>query len=148
MNPYSSKQHFSSDAIDKLSSEIKTFTIDYVSLREVEKKAIQEVGAIPYDAVKDTLRKILARKASESKFSTERYAGGAKERAEKNVASGFGTEADEKVLNGDACAWCGGDKPNSSLRNGVESTYCSQECAEEGRLRRGGKYNTAFSSFY
>jgi len=73
--------------------------------------------------------------------STERYSGGSKERAQENLAAGNATEADQRVLNGEACVWCGGNFPDASFRKGVESSYCSQECAEEGRLRRGGEYN-------
>ena len=40
------------------------------------------------------------------------------------------------VLNGLACAWCGTTLSRESRL--AEATYCSQECAEEGRLRRGG----------
>lgn len=139
-NPYTSKT-FGLESVDRLSSEIKSFSSSYIALREVEKKTIQE-WALPicHDVIKDTLRKILSQSMSTHQ-TTERYKGGRKEQAMENMNSGNATNEDRRVLNGEACAWCGGNLSNASFRRGVESTYCSQECAEEGRLRRGGKFD-------
>ena len=71
---------------------------------------------------------------------TERYAGGAKERVRSNAKAGIASTLDNSVLAGSACAWCAGPLPDASMAEGTESTYCSQECAEEGRLGRGGMY--------
>ena len=139
-NPYARKT-FGLESIYRLSSEIKSFSSSYIALREVEKKTIQE-WALPicHDVIKDTLRKIVSQSMSTHQ-TTERYKGGRKERALENMNSGNATNEDRRVLNGEACAWCGGNLSDASLRRGVESTYCSQECAEEGRLRRGGKFD-------
>jgi hypothetical protein len=135
------RKTFGLESIYRLSSEIKSFSSSYIALREIEKKTIQE-WALPicHNAIKDTLRKIVSQSMS-SHQTTERYKGGRKERAVENMNSGNATNEDRRVLNGEACAWCGGNLSDASLRRGVESTYCSQECAEEGRLRRGGKFD-------
>jgi len=139
-NPYTSIT-FGLESVDKLSSEIKSFSSSYIALREVEKKTIQE-WALPicHDVITDTLRKIVSQSVSTHQ-TTERYKGGRKEQALENMNSGCATNEDRRVLNGEACAWCAGNLPDASFRRGVQSTYCSQECAEEGRLRRGGKFD-------
>jgi len=138
INPYTSIR-FGSESIDRLSFEIKSFSSSFIALREVEKKAIKE-WALPihHDILKETLCKIVSQSMPQS-HTTDRYKGGRKEEASENLKSGNATEEDHRILNGEACAWCGGNLPDASFRRGVESTYCSQECTEEGRLRRGGK---------
>ena len=140
INPYTSIR-FGSEAIDTLSLEIKSFASSYIALREVEKKTIQE-WALPihHDVLKETLCKIVLSQSISQSHTTDRYKGGKKEQALENLNSGNATEEDHRILNGEACAWCGDKLPDASFRRGVESTYCSQECAEEGRLRRGGTY--------
>lgn len=74
----------------------------------------------------------------------ERFSGGAKERAvEKKKLGEVLSQQETDILNGIACSWCGKPKPAISLQrhksDGIQSIYCSQECAEEGRLKRGGK---------
>ncbi len=125
----------------KACEEIKSFVSNYWALREVERRAIRELGLpIQCMSVHDTLREILHSKMHLK--STERYTGGSRERAVAEV----GTSPNEngakklKILDRKACAWCGGRLPEVSLYEGVESTYCSQECAETGRLKRGGMY--------
>jgi hypothetical protein len=99
---------------------------------------------IQSSSIHETLRKIINNNLQSQ--STERYVGGCYERALERSAASEASEHDKKILNGDACAWCGGDLPDVSFCEGVESTYCSQDCAEEGRLKRGGEYYTrAFS---
>ena len=116
--------------------EIKSFVKSFILLREVEKKMISEyTDPIEHDKLREVLKKILLTKSSHSEI--QRYAGGSKERAIDNLNNGRETERDKLVLAGTSCSWCGQQKPSTSLKNGVVSTYCSQTCAEEGRLRRG-----------
>ena len=128
---------------DDISTEIKQFITTYLTIREVEKKAIQEWDTpIRSDAIRETLRSIVQSSQSLLTESTERYSGGSKERALENIAAGNATDSDRRVLNGEACIWCAASLPDVALRKGVESYYCSQECAEKGRLRRGGMYSS------
>jgi 5-methylcytosine-specific restriction endonuclease McrA len=53
---------------------------------------------------------------------------------------GTASSTDLAVLEGRLCAYCAGELSSASRRGGVISTYCSKECAEEGRLKRGGLY--------
>jgi 5-methylcytosine-specific restriction endonuclease McrA len=119
--------------------ELKDFVSNYLELREVEKKAIKDSGEpfAPYQ-----LRRVILGMMTSSigNGSTERYAGGAKERARENIDSGNATQVDMDILEGHRCAWCGGEMPRASKVAGVQSTYCSRECAENGRLQRGGMY--------
>lgn len=89
-------------------------------------------------ALKQTVAQIMV--SSTSSNCTERYAGGAKERATTNAKAGTATALDNSVLSGTACAWCADALPDATFAKGVDSTYCSQECAEQGRLGRGGMY--------
>lgn len=114
----------------KCCEELRCFVSTYLSLREVEKKALRQWGK-PVSSV--GLRKSVAQimASNVSKKCKERYAGGAKERAQKNLKEGLTLSATDKgVLAGTACAWCGSQLPHTSLARGVESTYCSQTCAE------------------
>ena len=72
--------------------------------------------------------------------SYSRYGGGAKERALENIKIGVASQLDMDLTNGLACAWCAAYLPRRFKAEGVDSTYCSMKCAEEGRLKRGGKY--------
>ena len=120
-------------------SEIQEFVSNYLQLRELEKKALQDSGlcfaaaGLAVEAVK------LINRASA--FSVDRYTGGAKERARENEANECATETDRLVLAREACAWCGERLSSASLAGGA--TYCTEECAVEGRLRRGGRYASA-----
>lgn len=91
--------------------------------------------------LKQTVAQIMT--SSVSGNCTERYTGGAKERATAKAKAGTSTALDKSVLAGTACAWCAEALPDASFAKGVESTYCSQECAEQGRLGRGGLYASA-----
>ena len=116
--------------------ELKQFVTCYLSLREVEKKAVKESGQpIASRSLKQTVAKLLI---STVTGSTERYQGGAKEKAIEALRNNAATAEDMAVINGQACAWCA--KPFSS--NNVIATYCSHKCAEEGRVRRGGIYSS------
>lgn len=131
---------------EKLCIEIELFLTNYTTLRAVEKKAIKDLGIpIQSSSVHATLRKMIKSKLHPQ--STERYMGGCYERAVERSAASEANEHDEKVLSGNACAWCGGNLPDVSFCQGVESTYCSQECAEEGRIRRGGEYAILISKY-
>jgi 5-methylcytosine-specific restriction endonuclease McrA len=123
-----------------MQNDLKEFVTGYIRLREVEKKALKESG-LPFQSLqlRQTVIGIMTRYSTDD-GSTERYTGGAKERARQNVDNGTATRADMAVLEGHMCAWCGGDLSSASRFRGVESTYCSRECAEEGRLKRGGMY--------
>lgn len=115
--------------------ELKQFVRCYLSLREVEKKVVKESGqAFTTSSLKQTVAKLLV---STITGTTERYQGGAKERATENMKNGCATSIDMAVINGQACAWCA--KPFFFV-NGA--TYCTQSCAEEGRVRRGGMYSS------
>lgn len=119
--------------------EIKHFVRSYLTLREVEKKALKEwIEPVSSVTLKQTVAQIMTSSTTES--CTERYAGGAKERARENAKAGNASALDSSVLAGTACAWCAGALPDASFAHGVNCTYCSQECAEKGRLKRGGMY--------
>ena len=114
--------------------ELKSFVKCYLSLREVEKKAVKESGrAISSSTLRQTVAQLLV---STVTGATDRYLGGAKERAILNMKNNCASAVDKAVINGNACAWCA--KSFFATSNG--STYCSYKCAEDGRLRRGGMY--------
>jgi 5-methylcytosine-specific restriction endonuclease McrA len=123
-----------------LRSEIEQFISSYQGLREVEKKAIRDSGEVfsPFQLKQATLR--LMTSPTNTNITTERYSGGAKERARKNMENGGADSTDMDILEGKLCAWCGGNLSRASKVAGVESTYCSRECVEQGRLKRGGMY--------
>ncbi len=126
--------------MNQLIDEIKFFVKTYLMLREVEKKSIREyVTPLKHNEVNSTLRKLVL-ESSSTRLLLQRYSGGSKERANENLAAGQLSGVDQKVLDGKACSWCGRDLPHAALQRGVKSTYCSIACAEEGRLRRGGKF--------
>ena len=129
--------------IDNYCHEIQTFVGSYWTLREVEKKMIAEWGKpIPSShSIRTTLRNILMESIENSNNnnnSMERYVGGFKERAREKYNAGIASGKDMAVLEGNACAWC--RKDLLVVTAGVDSTYCSKECAETGRIRRGGMY--------
>lgn len=118
-----------------LGNELKEFVANYLRLRAVERKTLQDSGkAFPGRSLSQAVAQLM----TVSKTATERYAGGAKERARENADNGVASASDVSVLEGRSCAWCGTGMSGSAIKAG--STYCSQECAEEGRLRRGGKF--------
>ena len=124
--------------------EMKEFVVNYLRLREIEKRTLKDSGK-PF--VARQLRKAVVGIMTQSvgdlqQRTTERYAGGAKERARKNIENGVATQDDMKILEGERCAWCGGHKSAESNLAGVKSTYCSRECAEQGRLKRGGIFSS------
>jgi 5-methylcytosine-specific restriction endonuclease McrA len=119
----------------QMEDDLKMFISSYLRLREIEKKTLQKSG----EAIAATdLSYMVARLLVAPVGGTERYVGGAKEHANHNLAKGTASENDLSVLDGRCCAWCGSCLSAVSIR--AESTYCSQDCAEEGRLRRGGKF--------
>ena len=123
-----------------LDAQIKSFVTQYVALREIEKKRLKESGEVFSGT---HLRQQLLRWApdgSSAGSSTERYAGGAKEHARSRMELGTASATDMAILEGRLCAYCAGKLSTASRNNGVISTYCSKECAEEGRLKRGGMY--------
>jgi hypothetical protein len=136
---FGKKKSITHQTEEQCCKEIKAFITSYVSLREVEKKALQEWNQ-PVSSV--TLKQSVSRLMTSSMTTSckERYIGGAKERARANAKAGIATSLDISVLSGTACAWCAGPLSDASLAQGVDSTYCSQECAENGRLGRGGMF--------
>lgn len=123
--------------------ELQSFTSSYLALREIEKKKIQGFESpIEANGIRQTLR-IIALSECPSVETTERYGGGRKEQAIENEKNGIASAEDKAILNGEACAWCGESLQSVAFRRGVQSTYCSQECAEEGRLKRGGMYSSS-----
>ena len=119
-------------SLPKMCQELTLFVNTFLSLREVEKKAVRESGQAL--TAKSLKQKLLV---STVTGSTERYGGGAKEQARENMKNNCATEIDRAVINGKACAWCG-----KHLIWTVGATYCSQTCVEEGRIRRGGMYSS------
>ena len=119
-----------------LMEEIKTFVDQFMLLREVEKKLLKETGSI-YSGM-NLKQQVLRQMPEPSATTTERYMGGAKERARERVELGTGDDNDMAILEGGkCCAYCGGDLSAASRLPGVSSTYCSRECADQGRLKRG-----------
>ncbi|KAG7353456.1 helicase [Nitzschia inconspicua] len=124
-----------------LASELKQFVTQYVGLREIEKKILKESGR-PYPCF--NLKQAILRDAPPSaQNSTTRYTGGAKERARERQGLGHANDTDMAVLQGRLCAYCGGDLPRASLAPGVQATYCSKDCTENGRLKRGGMFSSS-----
>ena len=121
--------------LTQIKIEIKTFIEEFQILRDVEKKVVKDKNVIidPF-SVRRTVASVLQ---SSLVGSTERFGGGAKERAIENMKNNCSQEIDNTVLSNQACAWCAKRFSNASLIPDVRSTYCSQKCAEEGRIRRG-----------
>lgn len=123
----------SNDRLQCICNEVKQFITCYLNLREVEKKVVKESGqAVTASSLIQLARRLLV---STITGTTERYQGGAKERAIANIKNGCSTAEDMAVVNGQGCAWCA--KP---FLCGKGATYCSQSCVEEGRVRRGGMF--------
>lgn len=113
----------------------------YVGLREIEKKFLQDIGR-SYTCC--NLKQRILRDAPESApCTTKRYIGGAKERSRERMELGLADDDDMAILRGHRCAYCGGKLSRASREQGVKSTYCSRECAENGRLKRGGMYSSS-----
>ena len=122
-----------------MEQDVKTFITNYLELRPVEQKTLQDSGkSFAGAGLSRSIGKLMI---SSLRGSVERYKGGAKELARVNVSNGIASAHDMSVLDGKCCAWCGKTLSAASIRG--EATYCSQECAEEGRLRRGGKFASA-----
>ncbi|KAL7512709.1 hypothetical protein ACHAXN_009750 [Cyclotella atomus] len=125
---------------DVMIRELKSFVLRYMELREIEKKAIKESGlAVTSSSLKTTAAKLVVSSVS---GETERYVGGAKEKANLNKRNNCASKRDIDIINGKACAWCGETLLLQS-NTVVDATYCSYKCAEEGRVRRGGMYSSA-----
>lgn len=129
-------------SLETVIKELQSFTSSYLALREIEKKKIQGFESpIEASGLRQTLR-MIALSECPREGTTERYVGGRKEQAIENEKNGIASAEDIAILNGEACAWCGESLQSVAFRRGVQSTYCSQECAEEGRLKRGGMYSS------
>jgi hypothetical protein len=123
-----------------MSKEIKLFVSRYMELREIEKKALKCSGlAVTASALKSTAATLVVSSVS---GETERYTGGAKEKARLNMKNNCATKRDRDIIDGKACAWCG-ETLHLQSNDIVDATYCSFKCAEEGRIRRGGIYSSA-----
>jgi HNH endonuclease len=121
--------------------EVKRFISDYLSLREVEKSVVKESCKLfSCLHLKQSVVKLMA--GTLRPQSVERYSGGAKERALKNLQDGTASLQDHAILEGRACAWCAGNLSQAAGLHDVKSTYCSQKCAEQGRLQRGGMFSS------
>lgn len=118
-----------------LIKEITNFVDQYILLREVEKKLLKETGSL-FSGInlRQEVFKLMPKAPTNT---TERYMGGTRERARERVEQGTGDATDMAILEGKYCAFCGGDLSSVSRMQGVSSTYCSRECAEQGRLKRG-----------
>ena len=118
-----------------MTNELHSFVEEYSNLRDVEKKTLKDHGLpIHPQNVRVTVAKLMG---SSVRGVKDRFGGGAKERAKENIKNGCAQQIDKDVLAKRACAWCAKALPYSSFNSGISSTYCSHECAEEGRLRRG-----------
>ena len=89
-----------------LMEEIKRFVDQFMLLREVEKKLLKETGTI-YSGL-NLRQEVLRLMPKSSTNSTERYLGGAKERARERVETGVGDVNDMAILEGKLCAYCAG----------------------------------------
>jgi len=127
------------DRRDACRRELQEFVTNYIGLREVQKKALKESGQSFGSAGLSRAASCLLERSYRQ--NSDRYAGGAKERAIENEKNNCASDADKLVLNGRACAWCGGRLSTASVAG--EATYCTEECAVEGRLRRGGMFASA-----
>mmetsp|Transcript_10438 Transcript_10438/g.21657 ORF Transcript_10438/g.21657 Transcript_10438/m.21657 type:complete len:1175 (+) Transcript_10438:84-3608(+) len=126
--------------LDTMCHELRSFVSIYLSLREIEKKVIKESGlSVSPVSLRQIVAKLLTSTVTGS--TTDRYRGGAKERALENLKNNCATPSDEDVIHGRACAWCAKPLFCASTQI-IEATYCSQSCAEEGRIRRGGWYSS------
>jgi len=154
--------HFNDPAIRRLQSEmtekneteftaaLKTFVTAWLKLGEREKKVFRDsdravsaesLGAAVARLLSDAAAATAAAAVTGVRGTTERYLGGAKERALERRKDDNATAADHDVLAGFACAWCSRHLSHASWKAG--SAYCSQRCAEEGRLKRGGMYSSS-----
>ena len=128
------KNHnFSHESFEK---SLVSFINAYLSLRDVERKALQG-NSIPVDS--NNLYSVVSSCLKSSvKGSYNRYGRGPKQRAFDNLSNDSESlqKADIAMLEKRACSWCGNLLASSSFYNGVVSQYCSQTCAEEGRLRK------------
>jgi HNH endonuclease len=138
---------FDTAKLSKLSSQLQMYGIDdatpvfefvraFLKLGEAEKKFLRESEqTVTADEVNSTVARLML---SHSPEDFNRYVGGAKERAKDNQEKGIASEDDLLVLQGLGCAWCGNKLSSVALRG--DSTYCNEECAREGRLKRGGMF--------
>ena len=114
--------------------DLREFVASYIVLGESEKKGIKDSDeSFP----PGNLGHAAMRKSKNSK-NFERYIGGAKERAYQSRGQGTASVREEAVLRGEACSWCG--LAFSKAQKKAGATYCSQRCAEEGRIKRGGQF--------
>jgi hypothetical protein len=133
--------------LSKLTCQLKVNGIDeatpvfefvraFLKLGEAEKKFLRDSEqAMTAGEVNGTIARLML---SHCPNDFSRYVGGAKERARENHEKGIASNDDLLVLQGLACAWCG--KKLSSVALLGDSTYCNEECAREGRLKRGGMF--------
>lgn len=134
--PFTTKYHTTDKRLTSNHiTDFKKFVYNFLKLRSIEKKLLKESGK---PCCASNLEQDVAKMMVTSKTNTDRYIGGAKERARENIAGGSGNEVDFAVVDGKGCVWCGTLLSSSSIT--AKASYCSQLCAEEGRLRRGGKY--------
>mmetsp|Transcript_34297 Transcript_34297/g.82616 ORF Transcript_34297/g.82616 Transcript_34297/m.82616 type:complete len:1136 (-) Transcript_34297:436-3843(-) len=130
-----------SDLHNRLASEVREFVREYMNLREVEKRWLQE-GGVPHSG-SNLKQNVILRMPNMTDHSTSRYTGGALERARENVNNGIATDRDWDIVDGYLCAYCGETMPEAARHQDVLSTYCSAECTQQGRLKRGGVYSSS-----
>ena len=121
-----------------LASEVREFVREYMNLREVEKRWLQESDVPHFGS--NLKQNIILQMPKMTDHSTARYTGGALERARGNDKNGTATQEDLDVIDGLRCAQCGKTKPKAAQHEGVRATYCSTECRQQGSLTRGGMY--------
>lgn len=121
------------------STSVFDFVISFLELSEAEKKFLRDSDeTMTSEDINSTVARLMTTERSKE---FNRYVGGAKERARENQEKGIASEADQLVLQGIACAWCAKTLSRASLRG--DSTYCTEECARNGRLKRGGMFSSS-----
>jgi hypothetical protein len=131
--------------VESFSWDLQLFVRSYISLREVEKKALKDSGeSFAPGGLSQSAARVMSLSLISGAPCTERYGGGAKERAIENHKNGTATQTDEAILKGKACAWCSSNL--TQAQRIAKAVYCSQDCAETGRLRRGGWASSAIRS--
>ena len=135
--------------LKQMKEELQLFVSTYISLNKVERKILQNTD-IPIAAC--NVRQIISQSIFESNKTNitpnnnnnARYANGAMERALLSQTTNTTTPTDRAVLSRKNCAWCAEPLPRACIQ--AQNIYCSQKCAEDGRLKRGRNGSTKIRS--
>ena len=123
-----------------LKRQTKLFCEQYLGLRPIEQKALQLSGQLfKAQNLARVATQLVLETSSTCGDCTTRYAGGFRRQVYQKQQSGTELSTPERaVLEGRGCAWCG--KSLTTSQCVAETIFCSQDCAEQGRLRGGGMY--------